>query len=292
MESTRDTVFVVDDNEDLLKTLRILLNRNGFDVLVAKNGRQALEVLHDAERVPDVIISDIIMPELNGYDFFKSVSLEPRFSHVPFIFLTARSSKADVRLGKMLGADDYITKPFNAMDLLAIIQGKIARTKKIISINNELNSKLIAIDQELMDDTDKTMYLLYVDWDDKMGPVLQDYYPSESVAPFSLQEISFQLYHAATAIYGQNYDIEPRGVLLALMNFKRKAYVYFDAIPDESKRTKANLFMLAVVAPAISYFESLNIAKELTELTYKIKSGDEWNIKDFHEKIANLLQNY
>src|SRR5271157_628288 len=290
MDSDRDTVFIVDDNEDLLKTLRILLNRNGFDVLVAENGRQALDVLKEAERVPDVIISDIMMPELNGYDFFKSVSLEPRFSHVPFIFLTARSSKADVRLGKMLGADDYITKPFNTKDLLAVIQGKIARTKKISSINDELNSKLIASDQEAMDDTDQTTYLLHVDWDDKMGPVLQDYYPSDMSAPFSLQEISFQLYHAATAIYGQNYDIEPRGVLLALMNFKRKAYVYFDAIPDEAKRTKSNLFMLAVVAPAISYFESLNIAPILTNMTASIKSGDEWEIKDFHEKIMNVLQ--
>ena len=291
MESSRDTVFIVDDNEDLLKTLRILLDRNNFDVMVATNGKQALQVLQDAERVPDVIISDIMMPELNGYDFFKTVSRELRFSHVPFIFLTARSSKADVRLGKMLGADDYITKPFNTKDLLAIIQGKIARTKKISSINDELNAKLLASDQESLDDTDTTNYLLYVTWDDKMGPVLQDYYPSQISAPFSLQEISFQLYHAATAIYGQNYDIEPRGVLLALMNFKRKAYVFFDAVPDLNKRTKSNLFMLAVVAPAISYFESLNISKVLIELTTRVKSGDDWDIKEFHEKILNVLQN-
>jgi DNA-binding response OmpR family regulator len=289
MTETRDTVFIVDDNEDLLKTLKILLDRNGFNVISAKNGKHALEILQEVEHVPEVIISDIMMPELNGYDFFKTVSHEPRFSHVPFVFLTARSSKADVRLGKMLGADDYITKPFNARDLLAIIQGKIARNKKVSRINEALDENVTAADQESRGDADQPIFLLHVDWDDKMGPVLQDYYPSESQAPFSLQEISFQLYHAATAIYGQAFEIEQRGVLLAMMNIKRKAYVLFDAIQDMTKRTKSNLFMLAVIAPTISYFDSLNIAKVLGDLTIKIKAHEDWNIMTFHERVVNVL---
>jgi two-component system, sensor histidine kinase and response regulator len=81
--------------------------------------------------VPDLIVSDINMPRMDGYQFYGQVRARPDWVSVPFIFLTAKSEKMDVRQGKMLGADDYITKPFEAVDLLEAVQAKLNRRAQL-----------------------------------------------------------------------------------------------------------------------------------------------------------------
>nr|MDO8116796.1 response regulator [Candidatus Sigynarchaeota archaeon] len=124
------TVLIVDDNKDILYNLRTALGLNHFNVISANNGKEALEILRKLKAVPDVIISDIMMPEMDGYELLKAISKEPGLNQVPFIFLSAKTTVEDIRLGKILGVDDYITKPFHQEDLIAIVKGKIARKKK------------------------------------------------------------------------------------------------------------------------------------------------------------------
>ena len=97
------------------------LEFNQCDVITAENGKEGLKVLSEQIESPDLIISDILMPELNGYDFFNEISNNPALCHIPFIFLSVLDSSDDIRLGKILGADDYITKPINESDFSAII---------------------------------------------------------------------------------------------------------------------------------------------------------------------------
>jgi len=111
------------------------LEHNKCQVVIAENGKKGLEVLSELKDRPDLIICDIMMPEMNGYDFFDAVSNDAAYGDIPFIFLSALDTPEDIRLGKILGADDYLTKPINEDDLLAVIAGKIKRSKKVSFIN-------------------------------------------------------------------------------------------------------------------------------------------------------------
>ncbi len=118
-------ILVVEDDLALLEGIRELLEISGYDVLTAANGREAIEKLDQAR--PDLIVSDIMMPEMDGYAFHAEVRKRQDLIAVPFIFLTARGEKMDIRRGKSVGADDYITKPFDDEDLLVAIESKLSR---------------------------------------------------------------------------------------------------------------------------------------------------------------------
>ncbi|KAA3663705.1 MAG: DNA-binding response regulator [Chloroflexi bacterium] len=122
-------ILAVDDDPELLYALEMMLKVSGFAVVTAVNGEQALQQL---EQYPDiqVIVADVAMPNMNGYQLFTHVSQNPQWAHIPFIFLTARSLNSDIRFGKELGADDYLIKPVDSADLIASIRGKLKRAKR------------------------------------------------------------------------------------------------------------------------------------------------------------------
>jgi signal transduction histidine kinase len=129
MEGRMATILVVEDNLPLLYGLRDLLEREGYEVLTARNGMEALEIM--AKTRPDLIISDIMMPRMDGYAFYEAVRSKPEWVLIPFIFLTAKGSLEDIIQGKSLGVEDYITKPFDARELLAVVRSRLERAKAI-----------------------------------------------------------------------------------------------------------------------------------------------------------------
>ncbi|MCD4686339.1 MAG: response regulator, partial [Anaerolineae bacterium] len=100
------------------------------EVLTAPNGVAGLEKLRQEKIPPDLILSDIMMPHMNGYDFFQAVRSETRWHHTQFVFLTAKGERDDIMFGKELGTDDYVVKPFDAKDLLRTIEAKLRRRKQ------------------------------------------------------------------------------------------------------------------------------------------------------------------
>jgi CheY-like chemotaxis protein len=285
-------VLVVDDNEDIVINIKIFLEFNGFGVITAYNGREALDTLSTLDSTPDVIVSDIMMPEMDGYDFFKALSNDTRYSHVPFIFLSAKSSPEDIRLGKILGVDDYMTKPFNQDDLLASIKGKIARSKNALQITNVLANSFNAIKTGACDESQMVMpaYIMYISWDDKLGPVLLNYYPVEVKPTFNIHDIGYQLFNAATAIYGDQFAASAEGVVLTLANIQQQAFLFFDSYPDETTRSGVVLFMLGVIHPCISYLSSLSIKKVLQEISSAIKAKKTFDLGKFQLRISRILQ--
>lgn len=121
---------MVEDNPKILYNLELLLEFSDYQPITATNGVEALETLSKLETPPDLILCDILMPKMGGFEFIQKISKNSRWNPIPFLFLTAKVSPEDERFGKMLGADDYITKPFNDEDLLATINEKIQRSKK------------------------------------------------------------------------------------------------------------------------------------------------------------------
>ncbi len=120
----KTSVLVVDDDPQLLRLVRANLESVGYRVLVAMDARSALELV-DVE-IPDMIILDIMLPEIDGYEVCRRIR---EFSETPIIMLTAKVEDVDKVKGLKLGADDYLTKPFSAQELLARVEAVLRRTR-------------------------------------------------------------------------------------------------------------------------------------------------------------------
>lgn len=123
------SVLVVDDQTALLDLMQVTLESEGYQVLTAKEGTEALTTLQ-AHPV-DLIIADISMPRLNGYQLYERIVKHPQWVMIPFIFLTALGLDSDVRYGKEMGVDDYMVKPIEPEDLLAVVRGKLRRARQV-----------------------------------------------------------------------------------------------------------------------------------------------------------------
>jgi DNA-binding response OmpR family regulator len=110
------TVLVVDDDPVILKLLEVNFEMEGFGVLVAHDGEEGIEVARASQ--PDVIVSDIMMPKVSGLELVVALKSDPDTSDIPIILLSAKAQNADVRTGLDAGADDYVTKPFEPLDLV------------------------------------------------------------------------------------------------------------------------------------------------------------------------------
>jgi DNA-binding NarL/FixJ family response regulator len=120
-------ILVIDDDTKLRQQFAELLRLEGYNVVEARNGRDGID---QARRdVPDLVLCDITMPEMNGHRVLETLRAEPRTAHVPFIFLTAWNDPGDVRTGMNLGADDYLTKPMVPSDLTAAVEARLRRAE-------------------------------------------------------------------------------------------------------------------------------------------------------------------
>lgn len=128
-------ILLVEDNRELRIGLRDILTYEGYNVLVAENGREAFGLLQG--HAPDLILSDITMPEMNGYEFYDLVRAHPGGAGIPFIFLTARGEQEDIMKARNLGAEDYLVKPISRNELLSAIRAKVNRFRQIEMIQLE-----------------------------------------------------------------------------------------------------------------------------------------------------------
>jgi len=127
--------LLVDDNPLILNVLRGLLNNEGIRVLSSTNGQEALEIL-DQQSV-DVIVCDVMMPRMDGYQLHERVRGCSKYAHIPFVFLSALGDNAEISQAKENGADDYLVKPFDPRELIAVVRGKIQRSKSIKGAETE-----------------------------------------------------------------------------------------------------------------------------------------------------------
>ena len=122
-------ILVVEDHDLLLLAIRDILEVEGYTVLTAIDGIEALKMME--EITPDLIVADIMMPRMNGYELFQAVRERPTWVPIPFIFLTAKAEKEDRLKGKAMGAEDYITKPFDPEELVVAVRAKLGRSQAI-----------------------------------------------------------------------------------------------------------------------------------------------------------------
>lgn len=135
-------VLLIEDNAEVRENVAEILELANYEVATAENGKRGVEQAHAF--VPDIIICDIMMPELDGYGVLHILGKSAETSGIPFIFLTAKADKSDVRKGMNLGADDYLTKPFDETELLDAIE---TRLNKVSMLRQDLNSDPAGIDE-------------------------------------------------------------------------------------------------------------------------------------------------
>lgn len=133
---TTDTrLLVVDDHDILREGLQILLETEGYRVLTAANGVEALQKMQTI--APDLILSDISMPEMDGYQFYEAVRARSDWLAIPFIFLTALGERDEVFASRRLGAEDYLVKPVDRQELLTSIRSRLERSQKLLLFQYE-----------------------------------------------------------------------------------------------------------------------------------------------------------
>ncbi|MHA2008270.1 MAG: response regulator [Promethearchaeota archaeon] len=285
-------ILLVEDDPNILKYLKMTLEYNKCQVIIAENGMEGLKALSELESRPDLIISDILMPEMDGYNFFDAVSNNPVYCDIPFIFLSALDSPEDIRLGKILGVDDYITKPINEDDLLATIAGKIKRSKTASLINKKINEILVAYESENKNIPEKLKdlrILIEVEFDDIEGPKIVNQYPKDISLDFSLKKIGEQLYDGVVALYGQETILAPDGLLVPIKNINLVAYAFYDSYPDPSYRGGRKQIMFSFIAPTINYLQSLEMKQVFNELSSKYEGKKDWDMEMFWNKFSDIL---
>ena len=141
-------ILVVEDEKNIRDTLKDILSLNGYKVFTAQNGKEGIEMA--TEELPDLIVSDVMMPEMNGYELIENIRKMEKFASIPFIFLTAKSDIDSLRNGMMLGADDYIVKPFKAKELINAIRLRIGKAHilKGQQIEKEVKARTKKIGEE------------------------------------------------------------------------------------------------------------------------------------------------
>ena len=126
-----EIVLVVEDDTQLREEVALILTDSGYTVYTAYDGQNALDLLNKARWLPDLIVSDILMPRMDGYGLIQAIHDTNRLQDVPFIFLTAYGTRQDQNFGRELGVDDYLTKPFEPDVFITAIRAKMKRIKAI-----------------------------------------------------------------------------------------------------------------------------------------------------------------
>jgi len=120
-------ILIVEDDFDISNMLRIFFTGQGYHVDVAARGSEALELCR--KKLPDLIVLDIMLPDMNGYEVCKVMRTTTRTSHIPIIFLTQKDERSDRIAGLELGADDYITKPFSTQEVVERVRELLAQDR-------------------------------------------------------------------------------------------------------------------------------------------------------------------
>ncbi len=233
-------ILVIEDNNDVRENIAEILELSNYKVFTAENGKVGVELA--LTKSPDLIICDIMMPVLDGYGVLHLLNKHIETFGIPFIFLTAKTEKTDVRKGMALGADDYITKPFDGIDLLHAIEVRLKKAEAIkvhVANNNDVDSfikevkqsgivQLTSAERELYDYRKKT--LLYTEG---QKPKAVYYIKSGKVKVFKTnadgKELITNLYQAGD-FFGYTHVLED-------INYKENAEILEDAeimlIPKE-----------------------------------------------------------
>lgn len=211
----RETILVVEDDENIQQLVGYNLAKAGFHVLYADNGEQSLIVIKREK--PDLIVLDLMLPGLNGFEICKQVRKDPKTKNLPIVMLTAKSEENDMAAGLDIGADDYITKPFSPKVLISRIKAALRRKEGLSDegIGGKKNTRISVHGITI----DPNRYEVLVD--DEVIPL--------TVTEFSILELLarrpgwvFNRQQIIDGVRGYDYVITPRAVDVQVFGLRKK----------------------------------------------------------------------
>lgn len=140
LQTMSKSILIIEDNNDIRESTAEILELSGYRTLQAGNGKIGVEMT--LKHKPDLVLCDIMMPELDGYGVLYLLNKEPEAAAIPFVFLTAKAERVDFRKGMEMGADDYLTKPFNEIELLSAIESRLLKEEKHKAYYSEILQNL------------------------------------------------------------------------------------------------------------------------------------------------------
>ncbi len=136
------SILVIEDNTDIRENIVELLELAGYEVSEAENGKEGIKSVLDKR--PDLIICDVMMPVMDGYQTLFTLSQNDKTRDIPFVFLTAKSEKEDWRKGMNMGADDYLVKPFEEVELLSVVKTRLLKREQLAAIGGEFTEQKLS----------------------------------------------------------------------------------------------------------------------------------------------------
>lgn len=233
-------ILIVDDLDENLQVLGSTLLENGFDVITASSGIEALEILHEEEELPSLILLDVMMPDMNGWDTCRSIKKHPYLSQIPVIFLTAKSEIEDIVKGFEVGGVDYITKPFNSKDLIARIKTHLElllTRKELEKKNKELQKAIDTINYDLKNAKQYVSSILPKPLKSKNININNIFIPAETLAgdTFGYHDIDDE----NLAFYV--IDVSGHGISSALLSISQLNSLRSEALPNCDFRSPAQV---------------------------------------------------
>lgn len=292
-------ILLVEDNIVFLFNLKLILETSDYEPIIAKNGIDALERLLTIKEKPDLIISDIMMPEMDGYDFYIKISQREGWAHIPFIFLTAKSEVEDVRFAKMLGVDDYLTKPCKGEQILKIIKSRLEEKRKNQKTSKMLKDQISDLFGELKSSTlaetnVKFTHIYLLKWINKEPSVVNFYPKHEISSSLNIPENLCQLFRRLVKIYKiKSLDSEKLSFNIDMDFFN--IYILLEKInPSDDSSNDLDLgkgtFMICAIAPRSHFFQQRLVRDLLDDAAEKINNDEDLDVKDIWKKLQKTFE--
>jgi len=294
----KNRILLVEDNEALLFNTQMKLEMSDYEVFTATNGIEALELLEKKKIAPDLIISDIMMPLMDGYALYQRICDNENWNHIPFIFVTAKSAPEDIRFGKKLGVDDYIIKPFKGEDLIASIEGRLAKSTRNKKINQKYEAAIKKLDEEFKNkpqESNEEFLLFLVDWDEAQGPILINSYPPKAERmnhskEIDLEMVGVRLYNTSMGLYDSKDWSDTSAAQFHITYLNMDAVLVFASVEDKNVRGGQRLFMVVALAKSIHYLISLRLQEKLQWISEQYKKNPNMDFKEVGAEIAEILR--
>lgn len=205
----KSTILVVDDEEDIQELLTLNLSREGYNVITADTGEQALELAKN--ELPALTVLDLMLPGIDGLDVCKILKNNSKTRHIPIIMLTAKSEESDIVAGLELGADDYITKPFSSKVL-------VARARRLLRkhVERDLNAEVVRIHDLVIDPARRECLL-------KGNPITLTLSEFNILTTLARRPgLVFTRYQIVDSLHGGNYIVSDRAIDVQITYLRKK----------------------------------------------------------------------
>lgn len=251
--------LIVEDDEYLIEEILLILQLSKFEVISTNNGIDGLRLAR--ETLPDLILCDILMPGLDGFDVLREIHLDSQINDIPFIFLTAKAEREALRQGMEIGADDYLTKPFTHLELLSAVRTQLEKR------HNLKITQLRAVSQELIETQDKERFRIAHELQEKVGQILQSAGVMLSISKYGmdentsarLQEIHTLIDHAAAHLNELSMDLHP--ILLDHLGLLPALNWYLDRYKHQQRRN---------ISLNPTNLEGQRLSPEVEKTTYRL----------------------